>query len=203
MDHDAIDEPAPARRYHHGDLRRALLDAAERRLAQGGPGAVTIRACARDAGVAPAAPLHHFGSLAGLLSALAERGFAGLVARLDTDAATSDGAARLVGAYVDFALEQPALFDLMWRDDLLLSDDPALGAARRTALERLRALSSTGGDPHAARLAAIRAWSLAHGLALLLRHGRIVSALGDPDTGLATAADFAALARTPGFAAPE
>lgn len=203
MDHDGTDKAPPARRYHHGDLRRVLLDAAERRLARGGPGAVSIRACARDAGVAPAAPLHHFGSLAGLLSALAARGFARLVARLDADAATGNGAARLVGAYVDFALEEPALFDLMWRDDLLAPDDPALGAARRTALERLRAVSATGDDPRAARLAAIRAWSLAHGLALLLRHGRIVSALGDPEAGLATAADFAALARTPGFAAPE
>ena len=71
MDHSEPQEKP----YHHGDLRRAILDAAERRLTAEGIEAVTIRACARDAGVSPAAPIHHYGSLRGLLSALAARGF--------------------------------------------------------------------------------------------------------------------------------
>lgn len=191
MDHSA----GPDRPYHHGDLRRALLDHAERRLAQGGATAVTLRACARDAGVSPAAALHHFGSLKGLLSALAARGFLGLVARLDADLQARPDLPRgslLVGAYVGFAQSAPGLFDLMWRDDLLSPDDPTLTEARAAALSRLH-------EPGASRVDAIRAWSLAHGLATLLRHGRIVSALGDPQGGLTTPDDFAALAYSPAF----
>lgn len=188
--------------YHHGDLRRAILDAAERRLQAGGLKAVTIRACARDAGVSPAAPVHHFGSLKGLMSALAARGFGQLVARLDAEASARGCAAEaavLVGAYVGYAVSVPGMFDLMWRDDLLNPDDRDLTEARRAALARLRDLSRRGAREGDARREAIRTWSLAHGLATLLLHGRIVTALGDPDGGLKTAEDFAALAFDPGF----
>ena len=103
-----MDHGNPKKRpYHHGDLCRAILDAAERRLETGGLQAVTVRACARDAGVSPGAPLHHFGSLRGLLSALAARGFERLLARLDADLAAPDvraPASLLVGAYVAFAV---------------------------------------------------------------------------------------------------
>lgn len=197
MDHSDRDE----RPYHHGDLRRAILDAAERRLTAEGIEAVTIRACARDAGVSPAAPIHHFGSRKALLSALAARGFEQLVARLDADLATDHrpGAPALVGAYVAFAVTAPKMFDLMWRDDLLSPVDSDLAGARRSALQRLRHVSSTASAGGDGRLNAIRSWSLAHGLATLLLHGRIVTALGDADVDLATAEDFVALAYDPKF----
>ncbi len=191
MDHSAGSD----RPYHHGDLRRVLLDHAERRLAQGGVPAVTLRACARDAGVSPAAALHHFGSLKGLLSALAARGFEGLVDRLDADLKARPDLPRgslLVGAYVGFAQAAPGLFDLMWRDDLLSPDDPTLTKARADALSRLH-------EPGASTVGAIRTWSLAHGLATLLRHGRIVTALGGPQAGLTAVEDFVALAYSPAF----
>jgi AcrR family transcriptional regulator len=189
------------RPYHHGDLRRAILDAAERRLVEGGPDAVTIRACARDVGVSPAAPIHHFGSLKGLYSALAARGFEQLVARLDADLSARDetGGPVLVGTYVAYAVSAPRMFDLMWRDDLLVEDDADLALARRRALERLRALSDASAPEGDGRMRAIRNWSLAHGLATLLLHGRILKALGDPKTGLATAESFVELARDPAF----
>lgn len=57
--------------YHHGDLRSALLDAAQRLIARDGVGGFTLRACAREAGVSHAAPAHHFGDVRGLLTALA------------------------------------------------------------------------------------------------------------------------------------
>lgn len=198
MDHSERAE----RPYHHGDLRRAILDAAERRLIAEGAEAVTIRACARDAGVSPAAPIHHFGSLKGLLSALAARGFERLVTRLDGDADLRNGVAGgtvLVGAYVAFAVSAPKMFDLMWRDDLLNPEDAALSQARRLALFRLRDLSQEAPGSGDARRRAIRNWSLAHGLATLLLHGRILKALGDPDSGLATVDDFVALAFAPDF----
>jgi AcrR family transcriptional regulator len=188
--------------YHHGDLRRAILDAAERRLLAGGLEAVTIRACARDAGVSSAAPIHHFGSLKGLNSALAALGFDRLVARLDAEMKGKDDRRQdsiLIGAYVGFAVDSPRLFDLMWRDDILDPADAALLHSRQRALDRLRRLSAEGKDARHATLAAIRIWSLSHGLATLLRHGRIVTALGDTAIGLATEKDFAALAYSQDF----
>lgn len=196
---DQVDEHE--RPYHHGDLRRAVLDAAERRLTATGIDGVTIRACARDAGVSPAAPIHHFGSLKGLLSALAARGFERLVARLDSDLAAHDagGTAVLVGAYVAFAVSAPKLFDLMWREDVLDPDDGDLTMARRIALERLQAHSQPAGGGDDDRVRAIRTWSLAHGLATLLLHGRLVTALGTSESGLCTPEDFVALAYDHGF----
>jgi len=70
--------PAAKRNYHHGDLRRALLDAAWRLVAEKGLAALTLRELARAAGVSHAAPYHHFPSRTALLDALAEEGFAGL-----------------------------------------------------------------------------------------------------------------------------
>lgn len=192
-----MDHPGPQEKsYHHGDLRRAILDAAERRLTEIGVEAVTIRACARDAGVSPAAPVHHFGSLKGLLSALAARGFEQLVERLDADLATraGSGPSLLVGAYVAFAVSSPRMFDLMWREDVLDPEAGDLSRARRVALERLQAHvkpTLASGDE---RIRAIRAWSLAHGLATLLQHGRIQKALGAPGSALSTTQDFATLA---------
>src|SRR3982751_4304190 len=61
--------------YHHGALRDALLEAAERVLERDGLPGLTLRAVAREAGVSHAAPTHHFGDLTGLLSELAAIGF--------------------------------------------------------------------------------------------------------------------------------
>ena len=68
--------------YHHGDLRNALLDAADELLQEQGLQGFTLRACARRAGVSHMAPKHHFNDVRGLLRAVAERGFARLVALL-------------------------------------------------------------------------------------------------------------------------
>jgi AcrR family transcriptional regulator len=64
-----------ARPYHHGDLRRALLEAAVQAIAEVGPAAVSLRDLARRVGVSHAAPAHHFGDKAGLLTAVAADGF--------------------------------------------------------------------------------------------------------------------------------
>src|SRR6186713_342124 len=71
-----------ARPYHHGDLPRALLEAAVEAIAEVGPAAVSLRDLARRAGVSHAAPAHHFGDKAGLLTALAIEGFELLTAEL-------------------------------------------------------------------------------------------------------------------------
>lgn len=200
MDHKGQKEKP----YHHGDLPRAILDAAYRRLEESGLDAVTIRACARDAGVSPGAPIHHFGSLKGLLSALAAQGFDMLVTRLDADREEKvdrSGGALLVGAYVAFAVSNPKLFDLMWRDDVLDLGHAGLQTARQRSLERLKGLPDPLADERNALLGAIRNWSLAHGLASLLINQRMVAALGSKGHGLATTEDFVALAYSDEFAA--
>src|ERR1700749_484813 len=80
-------EPKP---YHHGDLRRALLRAAVTIIEREGPSALSLRAVAREAGVSPAAPYHHFKDKAELLDAVAQEGFA----RLKTALAEAFAAAR-------------------------------------------------------------------------------------------------------------
>ena len=90
------DSPAAKRNYHHGDLRRALLDAAWRLVAEKGLAALTLRELARAAGVSHAAPYHHFPSRTALLDALAEEGFAGLdraMGEAKADPATGEQAA--------------------------------------------------------------------------------------------------------------
>src|SRR5689334_21589913 len=63
---------AAARPYHHGDLRRALIDAAMDLVGEGGPDAVSVREAARRAGVSPGAPFRHFASRDALIAAVAE-----------------------------------------------------------------------------------------------------------------------------------
>ncbi|WP_424215784.1 TetR/AcrR family transcriptional regulator (plasmid) [Streptomyces sp. BI20] len=152
--------------YHHGDLRRAVLDAALDVVRTEGPGALSLRELARRAGVSHAAPAHHFKDRAGLLTAIAVEGF-----RLLTDALGEAEDLREAGVrYVEFAFARPAHFQVMFRPDLVRAEDPELVAARAGAAERLRVavevLSHEGRVPDA-RSAGVAAWSLAHGYATL------------------------------------
>src|SRR2546423_2801057 len=104
--------------YHHGDLRRTLLAAAVEAIAEHGPAAISLRDLARRADVSHAAPAHHFGDKAGLLTAIAAEGYLLLAAALH-DAAARTGSFLEVGvAYVGFAVDQPAHFAVMYRPDL-------------------------------------------------------------------------------------
>lgn len=110
--------------YHHGDLKNALLDAADALLQEKGLQGFTLRACARRAGVSHAAPAHHFRDVKGLLSAVAERGFERLVAtlRMHLDAAGEDLDDQMFAttvAYAEFAAHFPEHFRIMFRSDLV------------------------------------------------------------------------------------
>lgn len=178
--------------YHHGNLRRALLDATAAAVAEVGPTACSVRDIARRAGVSHAAPVHHFGDRAGLLTAFAAEGFERLAKALDDAARASGGDLVEVGAaYVAFAAEHRAHFEVMFRRDLLRADDADLVAAMRTATGVLR----TGVDTEAARVGIgsgaaevdldleaviVGAWAQMHGLAMLLVSGNLPARLGDP-----------------------
>jgi AcrR family transcriptional regulator len=169
--------------YHHGALREALLRAAERVLERDGVQGLTLRAAARNAGVSHAAPKHHFGDLAGLLSELAIVGFGRLSdfmsAGLSADMAARDRLNAIGRGYVAFAKAHPALFLMMFRSERLDMTRPKLRAAARAGLEVLAsALGPTGSPPsedeltlaQAGRVA--RAWSIVHGFSMLLIDGR-------------------------------
>ncbi len=168
-------------RYHHGDLRAALLREAEAELEEKGVEAFSLRGVAKRAGVSHAAPAHHFGDTAGLLTALAAEGFARFLAVKEARMAQeSEPRGRFIAAglgYLDFALAHPALFRLMFASARLDWTDPALCAAGEAVFDLLGAnvLATRGAAPdedETARLDLVAAWAMVHGLAELMIAGR-------------------------------
>ena len=159
-------------RYHHGSLRRALLDAALAVIVEAGPHRLSLRETARRAGVSHAAPYRHFKGRAALIEAIAAEGFDALARALDTArTAGQDPATALSGmarAYVRFALEQPARFRVMFGAEA----GSAMGVALGEASERVRhslsaALAACAPEQHATLDITPIAWSLLHGVATL------------------------------------
>jgi AcrR family transcriptional regulator len=175
----------PVRPYHHGDLRRALLDAAVVEIAERGPGSESLREVARQVGVSHAAPRHHFGDKRGLLTAVAAEGFERLAGELRAAWAATGSFLELGVAYVRFALANRAHFEVMYRPDLLRGDDPALVAAREASAALLYGPVGTVADMRAGedpRAPAVAAWSLVHGLATLVLTGNLPGELtSDPE----------------------
>jgi AcrR family transcriptional regulator len=105
--------------YHHGDLRRVLIDAALKLAEEGGPEAVSVREAARRAGVSPGAPFRHFDSRAALMTAVAEE--AQRRFRTEIEAALKEAPARdplkrfrAFGlAYLRWAIKNPAHFEII------------------------------------------------------------------------------------------
>ena len=169
-----------ARPYHHGNLRPALMEAAERALARGGVQALSLREVAREIGVSHAAPRRHFADRQALLDALALEGFdrlgdamAGAIATAGEDFV--DRFAALARAYVRFATEHAALLDLMYAGKHRPEADGVRSAAERAFAAPIALLadaqadgSVVGGDPADV---AIVAWSTMHGLAEMANNG--------------------------------
>ncbi|MEV6969749.1 TetR/AcrR family transcriptional regulator [Hamadaea sp. NPDC051192] len=108
-----------SRPYHHGDLRATMLTLAERTLRTEGPAGLSLRELAREAGVSSAAPLRHFKGKQALLDALALDGFDRLAATLtsaidEAGDVFADRLDALARAYLDFAVANGALLDLMY-----------------------------------------------------------------------------------------
>jgi AcrR family transcriptional regulator len=178
---DAPTVRAPRAGYHHGDLRAALLVAAEQELAEQGIEAFSLRGVARRAGVSHAAPAHHFGDVSGLLTALAAEGFRRFLACQDARQATAGPSprARMLAdglGYIDFALQHPALFRLVFASARPDYADRDLGAVAGLAYARLeagvqavaRAEGRTATPPDVAAT-----WAIVHGLAELMGSGRL------------------------------
>lgn len=111
---------APAAKpYHHGDLRRVLIDAAMQLVGEGGPEAVSVREAARRAGVSPGAPFRHFPSRDALMNAVAEeaqRRFRAEIEAALAEATSGDplGRFRCLGiAYLRWAMKNPTHFEII------------------------------------------------------------------------------------------
>lgn len=169
-------------RYHHGDLKSALLRAAEAELAENGIESFSLRAVAKRAGVSHGAPAHHFKDARGLLTALAASGFRRFIAaqearqaRADDDVLSQQVATGL--GYIDFAIDNPALFRLMFTSEKADRSAADLAEASRATFEKLvtGVHSVVGenpdGDPGATKRI-MASWAMAHGLADLIVSGR-------------------------------
>jgi len=163
--------------YHHGDLRHAMLVAAGTLIEEKGVDGLSLRECARRAGVSHGAPAHHFGDVRGLLTALAAQSFEMLVTYMDRyeAAAAPDAYAQFIAngqAYVAFALAHPGRFRLMFRTEWVNRDDAALRAAGSAAYGRLQqhiatVVAAAGAGALGQDAKAAFAWAIVHGLASL------------------------------------
>lgn len=168
--------------YHHGDLRRALVEAALESIEEGGVSALSLREVARRAGVSQTAPYHHFADRAALVTAVAVDGYAILAAALQKacDDAGPDPIAKLEAtgrAYIRFSYEHRGYFGVMFRPELVGPDEnPELHACGENAMAILvsvlvecqNAGKAPPGDP---MQLALVAWSAVHGLAALWNDG--------------------------------
>jgi AcrR family transcriptional regulator len=166
------------RPYHHGNLRRVLLDAALEEIRERGPLAFSMRELARRVGVSHAAPSHHFGDKTGLLTAIAAEGYQLLGDSLRGAHATG-GFLEIGLAYITFSIEHPAHFEVMFRPDLYRADDAEVTTFRN---ETTRLLYGPAGDefPDSDALSVgIAGWSFVHGFASLWASGNLQGRLGD------------------------
>jgi AcrR family transcriptional regulator len=169
------------RRYHHGDLWRALVDAALALIAEGGLGTFSLREVARRAGVTPAAPYHHFKDKTALLAAVAEEGFVALCGRLEAALAPVPPAdlrgrfGALARAYLEFARAHPAHYRVMFLPDIKSQKEhPSFHAAADRTLEVLAKQvreAAPQASPREVMTRTVLIWSIGHGLASLWNDG--------------------------------
>lgn len=168
----------PAGRYHHGDLRVALLDEAARVAATEGVHAVQVRRLGQALGVSAGAPFRHFPNRQALLVAAAEEGLrrreravAGAIAALGEDAPALARSRAEAVAHVRWAAAHPGWYRLLTRPELL-ADSPAIRAATSISRERLTAALAAS-DADAAGAAHLTARALVHGLAQMVVGGHL------------------------------
>lgn len=181
--------------YHHGDLRAACLRAAMELLEEGGATALSLRAVARRAGVSPAAPYRHYADRDALISAVAAVGYRELAEQLAAahpSPSTADDFGAIAVAYVQFALQRPALFRVMFAEPCD-TDNSERVAATNAISEYVSAIvqqSFPGFDTEALSTAA---WALVHGLAFLHLDGKLDASTPDVVSNRVRAAVHAVL----------
>jgi AcrR family transcriptional regulator len=161
--------------YHHGDLRSALVNAALELLEEGGETALSLRAVARRAGVSAAAPYRHYEDREALVSAVAAVGYRELAERLGAAhpaPSTPEQLADVAVAYVQFALERPSLFRIMFGEPCNRDNDERVVATEAVTLylREIVARCFPQSNPEALAPAI---WALVHGFAFLFLDGKL------------------------------
>jgi AcrR family transcriptional regulator len=161
--------------YHHGDLRSACVSAALELLEEGGETALSLRAVARRAGVSPAAPYRHYQDREALVSAVAAVGYRELAERLGAAhpaPSTPEQLADVAVAYVQFALERPSLFRIMFGEPCNRDNDERVAATEAVSLylREIVARCFPQSNPEALAPAL---WALVHGFAFLFLDGKL------------------------------
>lgn len=161
-------------KYHHGNLRDALLIAARELLETEGVEGLSLRALAKATGVTQAAPYSHFRDKDDLLAAIAEEGFQRLALQMAEDAtgaaSTRQRIERLMVSYIRFARENKALFQIMFGrelSDLRKYPTLAMTAGKSYALISTAVANKLQGDVDP-RFMTVTLWSLCHGLTTLI-----------------------------------
>lgn len=172
--------------YHHGNLKQALLEASRDILEHEGLEALSLRAVARHVGVSQTASYSHFADKRALLVAVALDGFQRFGARLSSESrragSNMERLLALARGYVGFALDNPALFRLMFgAHSSELLEDPTLQQAAQATYQQLsdaiaKRLGPGAVEPKRLQSATLAAWSLVHGLSQLLLDGRVALA---------------------------
>jgi AcrR family transcriptional regulator len=167
-----------------------MIDATVAAIAETGLAGISLRDLARRVGVSHAAPVHHFGDKAGLLSAVAVEGYRLLADTLRHARQTTGSFLEVGVAYVRFAIEHRPHFEVMFRPELYRADDPDVVAARQASGELLYGpVAELAGDDHRFDVvqAGIAGWSLVHGFATLWLNGNLPHQLGDDPEAAARA----------------
>ncbi len=167
--------------YHHGNLAESLLDAVDELATKFGLEAVTLRACAKIVGVSPSSAFRHYSDKRALLTAFAKKAIHQLsdaMATAKERAIKEDTNAFLaVGlAYIEFALDKPAFFRAMWREETIYTNDDAYIEATNQLSAHLQggfAETIKDDDPNSFSPQELLAWSSVHGLANLFVDGPI------------------------------
>lgn len=166
-------------KYHHGELRQALIEAAVKIIATGGMESLSLRTLARATGVTQAAPYSHFRDKDDLLAAVAETGFQRLALQMAEEATGQNGVQarieKLMGAYIRFAVANKSLFQLMFSRELsTMKDYPTLAMTAGKSYSLISAaLSKRAAPSEDTRFLTVTIWSLCHGLTTLIVDDRI------------------------------
>ena len=177
------------------EVRDRLLSAGVELLAEAGTDALSLREIARRAGVSHGAPRRYFPTHQSLLAALAQQGYARLGEKVtatlgDYETPPREAILAMARAYVAFAAENPGMYALMFRHDLLRGNGVGLRAVSTALFGVLvnRLVQAGAGKPE---VAAATLWAALHGIAQLWQWGslQVPTGLGDPEPLLAAAVD--------------
>jgi AcrR family transcriptional regulator len=160
-------------KYHHGELRSALIEAALEALKTQGMEALSLRTLSKAVGVTQAAPYSHFRDKDDLLAAIAETGFQRLAIKM-VEAATGQSGVqprivKLISAYIHFAVENRTLFQLMFSRELsVMKNYPTLAMTAGKSYSLFASVLSKRVQPiEDANFMTVMLWSLCHGLTTL------------------------------------